>query len=249
MLKIIFCIYNEEKNLKTFIQDLNDSLENLERNYEIITCIDGSSDNSLNILKDFQKKYPIKILDPVNEKGLGKAYKRIFCHLAKNCKDDDLIISLDADNTHETSQIKGMIEHFENNSLDVLVCSRFIDMSIITKFPIYRRFISKSVSKILQTFFPIKILNQKNLQDYTSGYRIYRASKIRQLYELKSDEFITEPEFTYTCELLIKLSRIKSKIDEYAISYNYGNKKGKSKLKIIPNFLRLIIMIKNLKKI
>lgn len=248
MLKIIFCVYNEEKNLKTFIEDLNNSLEKLKIKYEIIICIDGSNDNSYQILKYFQKNLPIKILDPINQNGLGLAYKRIFTEIAKNCQDDDIIISLDSDNTHDPKQIDGMIQHLNNNDLDIVICSRFANKSIITKFPLYRQIITKTVSKLLQIIFPIKIISQKNLQDYTSGYRAYKAQKIKQLYELKGDNFITEPEFTYTCELIIKLARIKSKIDEYAISYNYGKKNSKSKLKIIPNFIRLIIMINNLKK-
>ena len=84
------------------------------------------------------------------------------------------------------------------------------------------------------------------MQDYTSGYRIYCAKKIKELYEKEGEQFIREPEFTYTCELLIRLSKINSRIDEIAISYEYEKKLEKSKLRVMRNFYRLIVMVKNL---
>ena len=83
--------------------------------------------------------------------------------------------------------------------------------------------------------------------DYTSGYRVYKANALKQIYKIYRDNFILEPEFTYTCELLIKIAKNNFRLDEIAILYDYDKKIGKSKLKIIRNFYRLIIMILNLK--
>ena len=247
MIKVILCIFNEEKNLKTLIPDINKKLSSLKLNYEIYACIDGSTDSSLQILQDYQNHYPIQIIEPKNQRGLGLAFKRSFQEVIKNCDENDLLVTLDADNTHDINQIETMIHQFHNYNLDVLVNSRFANSSIIKQFPLHRKLISKTVSLLLQSLFPIKKVSLLPLQDYTSGYRIYRAKKIYQLIELQGNNFISEPEFTYTCEILIKLSRIKSKIDEHSISYDYGRKYSKSKLKIIPNFIRLLIMIKNLR--
>lgn len=237
MIKIIFCAFNEEQSLQEFILNLTKELNGLD--YEIIACLDGSQDDSLKVLKNF----PVKILEIKNQRGLGLAYKRLFTHVIENSSDDDLIISLDADNTHNPNQIREMLRHFENNDLDFLVASRFCDNSIMQKFPLHRRFISKTVSILLQLLFPIKKISGQKLQDYTSGYRIYKAEKLKQLYVNLRNNFISEPEFTYTCELLINLSRLNIKCDEVAISYDYGKKLGKSKLRILKNFQRLIILL------
>jgi dolichol-phosphate mannosyltransferase len=113
-------------------------------------------------------------------------------------------------------------------------------------FPIHRKFISKSTSIILQNLFRVKKISGEKLQDFTSGYRLYKVEKLKKLFEIQKNKFISEPEFTYTCELLIKLSRLKISIDEIALSYDYGKKIGKSKLRIARNFWRLIVMLLNL---
>ncbi len=243
MIKIILCAYNEAQNLKTLLANLNHELSGLKQNFEIIICIDGTTDESESIINEFAKICKIKILPPKNQRGLGVAFKRIFLEVINNSSDDDLIISLDADNSHNPSQIPAMIEHFEKNSLDFLVASRFCDHSSMQHFPLHRKFISKTVSLLLQTLFPIKKISGKKIQDYTSGYRIYKAKKLKDLYKIKKDNFIREPEFTYTCELLVKLSQLQGRFDEIAILYEYEKKLGISKLRIGRNFYRLLILL------
>ncbi len=247
MIKIIFCAFNEEKNLTRLLVDINQEMQNLGRDFEIIACLDGTTDNSSSLIENFSRSCKIKVLPLRNERGLGHAYKRIFGEIIENCSDDDLIISLDADNTHEPEQISELLQHLEKNNLDLVVASRFCDKSIMAEFPFYRQFISKFTSILLQKLFAVKTVSSKKLQDYTSGYRLYRASKIKELHQKFGCDFIREPEFTYTCELLIKLAKIGTKIDEIPISYDYSQKVGASKLRVPHNFYRLLIMLINLK--
>lgn len=243
MLKIILCALNEAQNLQTLIPNLSNEIKSLGANFKIIICIDGSNDESFSLLTDLQKKHPLEILPLKNEIGLGLAYKRLFTEIVNNSDDDDLAISFDCDNTHNPEQIAAMLNYFHSNSLDFLVASRFCNSSVIADFPIHRKFITKTTSLILQNLFAVKRISGKKLQDYTSGYRIYRAKKLKELFAIQKNNFITEPEFTYTCELLIKLARINSRLDEIPISYDYGKKNGKSKLRILRNFWRLMILL------
>ncbi len=245
MIKIIFCCLNEEKTLPNFLHNLINEISKITKEFEILICLDGTTDNSLSAINNLQNN-KIKTLPIIHQRGLGLAFKRLFLEVINNSKDDDLIISLDADNTHNPAQIKKMSESFNKNNLDFLVAARFCGNSVMKKFPIHRKLISKTTSILLQTLFPIKKINSKKLQDYTSGFRIYKAQKLKELYQKEGNNFIVEPEFTYTCELLIKLSRLKIRADEIAISYDYGKKMEKSKLRIMRNFYRLIVMIKNL---
>jgi dolichol-phosphate mannosyltransferase len=247
LIKVIFAALNEEENLPKLIADISNSFNYINISYQIIICIDSSSDKSFEILLELAKKYPIKILEFKNQRGLGLAFKRLIKEAAINSEDQDLVISLDADNSHACSQIQEMVKYFNDNKLDFLVASRFCSASSSKGFPLYRQLISKSVSILLQTLFPIIKKSGGKLKDYTSGFRIYSSRILKKSLEIYGDDYIKEPEFTYTCEFLIKLARIKAAIDETPISYNYDQKIGKSKLKIGKNFLRLIILIFNLK--
>jgi dolichol-phosphate mannosyltransferase len=246
MIKIIFCALNEEQNLKKLLLNLSYEMEILQKKFEIIICLDGTNDKSLEVIEQFKRFFEIKVLPQENKRGLGFAYKKLFLEVIRNSCDDDLIISLDADNTHNPKQIGVMITNFKKHSLDFLVASRFCDNSVMKGFPIYRRLVSKSTSLLLQWIFPIQKISGKKLQDYTSGYRIYRAKKLKELFKKEGNNFIIEPEFTYTCELLIKLSYLNCRIDEMPISYDYQNKIGNSRLRIIRNLFRLLIMVSQL---
>ncbi|MBU6140731.1 MAG: glycosyltransferase [Proteobacteria bacterium] len=246
MIKVLICCLNEEKNLPKLFPDLFKELKKSNEKFEVFMCIDGTSDRSPRVISEFQKSHKITVLPKKSQRGLGLAYKRLFVEVIENSADEDLLITLDADNTHNPQQITEMIKHFKNNSLDLLVASRFCGNSVMSNFPIHRRFISKGTSLLLQNIFAVKRISGEKLQDYSSGYRIYKNEKLKKLFAKEKEDFITEPEFTYTCELLIKLSRLNSRLDEIPIFYDYGKKVGKSKLRIGRNFWRLLVMLRRL---
>ena len=243
MIKIILCALNEAENLAELLPNINRELQKFTHDYEIILCLDGTSDESYNLILDFQKTYPIKFLEPQNQLGLGFAYKRLFLEVIKNSADDDLIISLDADNTHSPQQIKELIEHYYFTAADLIIASRFCPKSITTGFPLHRKFISKATSIFLQILFPIKTVERAKLKDYSSGYRAYKALKLKELYKTYGDKFIIEKDFIYTCEILLNLQKIHAKFAEIPLIYNYDKKIGKSKLKILQNFRGLLLLI------
>ncbi len=243
MIKIIFCALNEEQNLPTLITSITSNLTKLKQDYEIIACIDASTDNSQNIIIEAKKSYPIRILPLTMQKGLGSAYKRLFLELLDKSQENDIIISLDADNTHDPMQIKQMLEIIDQKNIDLLIASRFCKNSKIYKFPLHRKFISKTVSIILQILLPIQKIDGKKLKDYSSGFRAYKVKKLQELYKIEQNNIICEQDFIYTCEIALKLAKINARIDEFALIYNYDKKLGVSKLNIPKNFKRLLSLI------
>lgn len=64
LLSIVFSFKNEEKNLKELIERTTSTLKKLSNwNYELIFVNDYSEDQSEKILIEFQKKFPIKIIN------------------------------------------------------------------------------------------------------------------------------------------------------------------------------------------
>ena len=74
---------------------------------------------------------------------------------------------MDADFSHNPSELKKNISYFFNNSLDLLICSRYIKGSKIINWPLSRKILSK-LSNILA-----KILIGAPVHDYTNGFRFY----------------------------------------------------------------------------
>ena len=249
MIKILLCCLNEAQNLQTLLPRICDEMRLLNIDFEMMICLDGSSDNSREVISSFQKshKVPITIIPEINQRGLGLAFKRLFIEAIKDSCDSDLLISLDADSTHDPKQMPEMISRFKANSLDFLVASRFCKNSAVYGFPLYRRIISKAISIVMQTIFPITKISGSKLKDYTSCYRIYSAKKMKELYRKEQNQFLTESGFCYSIEIAVKLSRIKARIDEIGILYDYGKKIGASKLPLLKDFWRLLVTVKKLK--
>ena len=51
MISVVLPIYNEEKGLKSFIDDLYTKLKDIKQNFEIILVNDGSTDQSLELIQ------------------------------------------------------------------------------------------------------------------------------------------------------------------------------------------------------
>ncbi len=243
MIKIILSALNEAQNLKILIPNLAQEISKIKREYEIIICLDGSTDDSAQIILAQQKYYPIRILDFVNKEGLGNAYKKLLLDLIENSDAKDIAISMDADNTHSPLQIAKAIDNFEKNNLDLLILSRFCKTSKSKGFPIFRQFISKIVSILLQFCFGAKKISGQKVKDYSSGYRIYKVEKLQELHQKYGKNLILEQNFVYTCEILQKFAKNNARIDEIALFYDYSRKIGASKLKFWQNFYQLCHLI------
>ena len=251
MIKIILCAFNEAKNFDKLIARIIHYFELMQREFEIIFCLDCSTDNSLEVIEKYKNQCRISILPLEYQRGLGIAYKKAFLHVIFNAQAEDLIISFDADCTHNPSQLPTMLDIFEKNNLDFMVASRFVNKSSIQHFPLYRKLISRAISIYLQTLFPIRnIKNSSKIKDYTSGYRIYKNEALQKLYKLYGLKFITEKDFTCLIEILIKLGKsgLINNCTEYPIQYEYGEKIGASKLRLGRNFYRLAILTLKLLK-
>ena len=103
---IIVPVFNESNNLEPLIKELTNSLKNIDNNYnfEIIIVNDGSNDNSISILNNLKKKYPIFILS--NKENLGQSYSLMVG--AEKSKYDN-IITLDGDLQNDPNDINDLI--------------------------------------------------------------------------------------------------------------------------------------------
>ena len=77
---------------------------------------------------------------------------------------------MDADFSHSPSELKKNISYFFANSLDLLICSRYIKGSEIINWSLSRKILSK-LSNILA-----KLLLGAPVHDYTNGFRFYSRS-------------------------------------------------------------------------
>jgi len=87
----------------------------------------------------------------------------------------DKIIEMDADLSHDPSELNRNLLIFEKNNLDLLISSRYLKNSKIINWSIQRRIFSLLANKLSKSILKIPIT------DYTNGYRIYSKDAIKHI--------------------------------------------------------------------
>ncbi|WP_051330859.1 glycosyltransferase family 2 protein [Aneurinibacillus terranovensis] len=234
---ILLPCYNEEKALPLLLNRISDVFED-ESSYEVIIINDGSYDETLPIAKQYSKRMPVHIIDHGVNKGLGSAMKNGLQYAATVAAYEDVVVALDADNTHNPTLIKEMINKLKKEDLDIIIASRYAKGGQEIGLSLHRKFLSLGASTILKMFFHIP-----GVRDYTCGYRAYSAAILKQAHLIYNNALVEELGFVCMAEIIIKLSLIGAKIGEVGLVLRYDQKEGKSKMKIIKTINRYLQLI------
>ena len=239
MIYLILPSYNEEKNLVKMFKQINNL--KVASNIIVILIDDCSIDNTM-ALKSMKNKFKIIYKRHSRNMGLSIALESGF-NLVKNiAKKNDLIVTMDSDNTHPIKIIPRMMDVLVNNNSDIIIASRFLPTSKINGLSFFREFLSWAAKHIYSFSFPYK-----NLKEYTGNFRIYRSYLIKKL--MKNRKFFKNEDFNIVVKILLFfIKNIKKlKISEYPLILNYQHKMGASKMRIGRNIfftLKLILMRK-----
>jgi dolichol-phosphate mannosyltransferase len=236
---ILLPAYNEEESLKHLLPKIDDFFKEYDEDYRIIVCNDGSTDNTLEILQEYSKRLPIIIINHKINRGLGETVRDLFEKAAELADDDDIIIRLDCDDTHEPKYFTDLIKKL-NEGYDVVIASRFVKGGGQEGLNAYRRFISRMANIFMKFFFPIK-----GLREYSSGFRAYRAKIIKDAIRIYGNDFIQLKGlgFTATLEKVIKLKMLGAKFGEIPFVLRYDQKKSTSKMVSSITALGYFIMV------
>ncbi len=116
LVSIAMTTYNGEKYIK---EQLDSILAQTYKNLEIVICDDKSSDNTVNIVKDYQKNdFRIKVF--LNEVNLG--FKKNFEKAISLCNGNYIALS-DQDDIWESNKIEILLENIRNFDLIHSACS------------------------------------------------------------------------------------------------------------------------------
>ncbi len=110
LISIILPCLNEEGNIIEIYNKISDQISTIDYRFELVFIDDGSTDNTLNLIKSLaQKDERVKCVSFSRNFGHQAALKAGFDF----CK-GDCAISMDSDLQHPPSLLKEMIENWEN---------------------------------------------------------------------------------------------------------------------------------------
>lgn len=236
-LYVILPCYNEQENIESLIESWISLSENLcKRGYSLKICPidDGSRDNTRAIIER-NSSNDARIspqIHPTNL-GLGAGLNTGLKYFLGTSTGNDIVVVMDADNTHEPKYVFPMLDAIESGNIDVVIASRYVVHSAVVGVPGVRRFLSDGAR-----FFYTFMLGVRGVRDYTCGYRLYSHDIVEKGYKSYGDNLITENSFACMMELLYKLSRIGARFFEVPFTLRYDQKGGISKMRIVKTVLR-----------
>ncbi len=238
---IILPAYNEEKTLPSLLKQWDFIISCYNLDAEILVINDGSVDKTPEIARNFKAKVPVMVKDIYPNRGLANATREGFLLALSKAGSEDVIILMDADNSHNAGLSPYMLNKIHEGA-DIVIASRYRKDSRIIGLSRFRKCLSWGASILFRI-----IVRIKGVRDYTCGYRTYKAGLIFKAVEYYKDKFIQQKGFAVMAEILIKLKRFKPIIIEVPMILRYDKKESESKLRIfrtIAQTLKMLIGIK-----
>jgi dolichol-phosphate mannosyltransferase len=238
MIIVTLPAYNEEPSLRALLEALRESMREQRFTYRVILVNDGSTDGTPTVAEDLAGSMPLERIDHAENRGLGEAMRTGLWRAVRVAGDDDIVVTMDADNTHTPSLIAPMVRGIRDGS-DVVIASRFRPGARSLGVPLYRRLLSCGASWAFRLVFPTR-----GVRDFTSGYRAYRADLLARAFERYGAQLFAESGFACTVDVLLRLRSLGARICEIPLILRYDFKYGVSKMLVtrtIGETLRLLV--------
>ena len=239
--------YNEELNIAALIDEWNSQKERLyEAGYElkIVAIDDCSKDKTKDVILQKVSEYEnVSLFAHETNKGLCGGLNSAISYFIENGEQNDLMVLMDGDNTHNPIYVHDMLKKLQSNSVDCVIASRYCEVSNIVGVAAHREFMSD-----MAKHYYSMVLKVPNVKDYTCGYRMYTYNIIKNLVNKFGKDPIIEKSFACMMELLYKLYIVGAKFDETGFELRYDNKKGESKMHVFTTMKKSLTTAIKLKR-
>jgi undecaprenyl-phosphate 4-deoxy-4-formamido-L-arabinose transferase len=166
MISVVIPIHNEEENIPVLLDRLQAVMGYMGRNYEIICVDDGSTDNSLALLRASIPRCPyLKVVELTRNYGQHPAVMAGFS-VARG----EIVITMDADLQNPPEEIPRLVEAMEKGGYEVVGTIRRL-----RKDPLFRRWASRIINIITRRITGV------NMADWGCMLRAYRKSVVEKM--------------------------------------------------------------------
>jgi dolichol-phosphate mannosyltransferase len=200
-LSLVIPCYNEERTLAACVERVV-SLSGDDLNLEIVIVDDCSRDKSVSIARGLIEKYPfVKLIKHEINQGKGAALRTGFAHAT-----GDYIGIQDADLEYDPLQYRKLLVPLLDGRADVVFGSRYLQTDNRRVLYFWHTWMNTALTAISNAFTNLDIT------DMETCYKLFKREIIQSI-DLKENRFGFEPEVT------AKVSQIRCRVYECAISY------------------------------
>jgi dolichol-phosphate mannosyltransferase len=229
--------YNEEIALPRLLARIAPLAKASAAPMTVVLYNDGSSDATVPIAREWQSRLSLVILDGVVNKGLGAGLRALVEYAVAQADDDDVLVVMDCDDTHDPAQIGDMLDKLAAGA-DVAIGSRYVRGATVRGVPAFRRLTALGAAGLFKSVHPVR-----GVWDYTCGYRAYRVAVLKQAAAKYGDALIAERGFACMVELLLKLNALGVRFAEIPLQLRYDLKPTATKMGVGSNMRRLLLLL------
>jgi dolichol-phosphate mannosyltransferase len=143
---VVVPTYNESDNLPALVERICTALPSSE----IVVVDDASQDGTADVARDLGRRYPVRVVERVDERGLSTAVLRGLQEART-----DICVVLDADLSHPPEAIPKLVQAVVEGA-DVAVGSRYVPGGDIDEWPLFRRLASRMGTLLARPLTPVR---------------------------------------------------------------------------------------------
>jgi dolichol-phosphate mannosyltransferase len=212
---VIIPTYNEIENISAIVE----AVLALDNQFHILIVDDNSPDKTADKVKDLMLIYPNRLFleEREGKKGLGTAYIHGFKWALEHAY--DFIFEMDADFSHNPSDLPKLLEACQNENTDMAIGSRYVHGVNVVNWPL---------SRVLMSYFAsiyVQFITGMKIHDATAGFICYKRNVLESL-DLNKIKFVG---YAFQIEMKYRVFCKKFKIKEVPIIFT-DRTKGSSKM-------------------
>ncbi len=224
-LYIVVPVFNEAPNLERLFDGLRAAArEAVDFRVAVVLVDDGSTDDTPELARAVAAGIDLTVLVHDTNRGPGHAFGTAFEYLAPRIASDDLIVTMEGDNTSRTELIAAMLRRVEEGH-DAVFASPYMYGGGILHTRASRVMLSHIANTFVKEFFGVH-----GLLTVSSFFRLYRGSCLRRLQECYGERIVQRDGYESMVEMVMKMTYLGMSISELPMVLDTTLRAGRSKL-------------------
>ena len=235
---IMVPVFNEALNIPSLFEAFVKLRLELEDRYSLqyILVDDGSDDETVVTARQKAGDLDLIILQHEKNIGPGAAFATGFNYLSDYMGEEDLVITMEGDNTSRYELIKQMLTRSQEG-FDIVFASPYMYGGGITQTSFIRKLLSSGANLVVKD-----LLGIQGILTVSSFFRLYRAKALIKMQRVFGPEILERTGFESMVEMVMKITILKLSLSEVAMELDCSLRRGKSKMKVLQTIIGYLVL-------
>jgi len=226
---VVVPLLNEVENIPTLIRGWEALRHRVPHHtISVILVDDGSTDGTGGVALQEGKKIDLVVLTHETNKGPGYSFGTAFEYLADRVQHEDVVLTMEGDNTSRVELIPTMLERMEREKYDVVFASPYAYGGNIQNTKLIRVLLSHFANAFVKV-----VLDIRGIHTVSSFFRLYTGDIIQRLQRRYGNRILERSGFESMVELLKKLTILGSSISEVPMKLDTSKRAGSSRMRVL----------------